>query len=306
MNKIKLLLLTKDFSNYISRNIHYFAEELAEVSDLVIWPNPGDINSIFKLIKFIPEFILINDIMPDNCPTITALSTVNIPIGLILEDLHYKIDERKKFIDDNKIKYLFPICRDAFKNYYPEYLDIMYWFPHFVNTNIFKDYNLQKDIDYLMMGNTFSKHYMFRKHMVEVMQQEPGFIFHPHPGYKFIDDPNEYVGEKYAREINRAKIFLTDDSIYHYPIKKYYEVLACKTLLLAPTSRELEDLGFAPGVNFVAITEQDFVQKARYYLNHSDERETIAQKGYEMVHGRHSAKKRTSEFIKILEKILSP
>ena len=304
MNRIKILFLTNDFSNYISRNIHYFAQELSKVSDLIVYSNPGDINSILKTIRFKPDFILINSTMPDNCPTITELSSINIPLGMIMTDLHFTVVEQKRFIIENNIKFLFSNCRDAFRSFYPEFLDRAYWLPHFVNIDIFKDYKLQKDIDYLMMGNISSKQYGFRRHMVDTMNQEPGFVFHPHPGYKDADDEKDYVGERYAREINRSKIFLTEDSDYHYPVKKYYEVTACKTLLLAPESPELKDLGFISGVNFISINQNDFLQKARYYLLHENEREEIAQRGYEMVHARHSAEKRISQFINTLQEIL--
>lgn len=304
MDKFKILLLTQDFSVYVSRNVHYFAQELSKVSDLIVWTEPGDINSILKSISLKPDFILVNSTMPDNCPTITGLSSINIPLGMIMTDLHFTVGEQKRFIIENNVKFLFSNCRDAFIDFYPEFLDRAYWLPHFVNTDIFKDYNLPKDIDYLMMGNITSKQYGFRKHMVEVMQKEPGFVFHPHPGYRNVDDQNEYVGERYAKEINRSKIFLTEDSLYHYPVKKYYEVTACKTLLLAPASHELKDLGFIPGINFVAVTENDFLQKARYYLLHEKEREEIALRGYEMVHTRHNSKKRISEFINTLKKVL--
>jgi spore maturation protein CgeB len=105
-------------------------------------------------------------------------------------------------------------------------------------------------------------------------------------------------------EINRAKIFFTCDSVYHYPVAKYFEVLACKTLLLAPASRELTDLGFIPGVNFVSIDESNFEEKAEYYLRHEEERLQIATKGYEMVHARHTTARRAAEFADILETIL--
>lgn len=305
MDKIKLLFLTRDFSTHVSRNTYYFIEKLWNLVDLVVWPNPGNINDIFKLIKFIPDFILINDTMPDFCPTITGLSSINIPMGMIMIDLHSDVEKRKKFINENHVKYLFSICRDAFKIYYPEYLDKMFWFPHFVNTDVFKDYGQPKDIDVLMMGCISGKEYKFRKHILSVMQHEPGFVYHTHPGYKYSVDPDEYVRENYAKEINRAKIFITEDSIYHYPVKKYYEVPACNTLLLAPTSRELEDLGFIPGVNFVDIAEDDFLEKSRYYILHDKEREEISYRVYEMVRTRHSAQKRSMDFINTLKQLLS-
>ncbi len=305
MNKINLLFLTKDYSKHVFRNLHYLAEALNEVTNLVVWSDPGDIKDILKQIPFTPDFILINDKTPENSPIITGLSSINIPIGMIINDLHSHIDKQKKFMNENNIKYIFSFYRDAFKKFYPEYLDRMFWFPHWVNTDVFKDYKLNKDIDYLLMGIIYKKVYPLRGEILETMKDEPGFLYHKHPGYIFSTGPNEYVGEKYAREINRAKIFITEDSIYHYPVSKYYEVLACNTLLLATASKELEDLGFIPRETFVTINKDNFVSEAKYYLSHEKEREEIAKKGYEMVRKRHSAQKRASEFVNILQDILS-
>ena len=304
MNKINILFITKDYSKHVFRNVYYLTEALNEVTNLVMWHNSGNIEDIFKQLQFTPDFVLINDKTPENSPVITGLSLINIPIGMIINDLHDAVDRQKKFINENNIKYIFSFYRDTFKIYYPEYLDRMVWFPHWVNTDIFRDYKLKKSIDYLLMGEIYGYVYPLRKKIVETMKNEPGFLYHPHPGYKFSVEPDEYVGEKFAREINSAKIFLTDDSIYHYPVLKYYEVLACNTLLLATASKELEDLGFIPGENFVAINEDNFVSEARYYLSHEKEREEIARKGYEMVRQRHSARKRALEFVNILQNIL--
>ncbi len=120
----------------------------------------------------------------------------------------------------------------------------------------------------------------------------------------FEDDENAFVGEKYARELNRAKIFFTCDSKYQYPVPKYFEASACKTLLMASESKELKDLGFEPGINFVAIEEQNFEEKAKYYLHHEEERLKIARQGYEMVHSRHSTVKRAMEMAAIIENII--
>ena len=110
--------------------------------------------------------------------------------------------------------------------------------PHFVNTDIFKDYGLRKRHDILLMG-AISNVYPLRKKMRLYFKGRKGFKYRPHPGYTNVG-VDSYFGEKYAKEINRSKIFITDDSILHYPLIKYYEVLACKTLLLAPTSKEVE------------------------------------------------------------------
>ena len=166
----------------------------------------------------------------------------------------------------------------------------MKWLPLYVNTNIFKDYGLKKDIDWLLMGAITGWVYPPREKVVHTMIGCEGFIYHEHPGYRDIskDEEKIFVGKKYAQEINRAKMFFTCDSIFNYPINKYYEALACKSLLLASSSKELFDLGFIPGVYYVKIDESNVIEKAEYYLHHPDEREKVTE-GYKMVHEKYSS-----------------
>lgn len=299
MKPYKILFITKNFRKNIERNTVYFSEELAKYADLTLWYNPGDIHDILKTTNLNPDFILINDMKHTRSPQITGLSSLQIPFGIIMHDIHYRKEERKRYIIKNKVTKIFSIYRDAFYRDFSEFKDYMYWLPHFVNTEIFTDYGLCKRNDILLMG-AISHHYPLRQKMRFYFRRRKGFVYRPHPGYSNIG-ARSYFGEKYAREINRSKIFITDDSILHYPLIKYYEVLACNTLLLAPTNKEIEDLGFIPGVHFVDIDENNFAEKVDYYLEHEKERLKIAEAGYKMVHSRHSTFHRVRQFLNILD-----
>ena len=72
-------------------------------------------------------------------PQITGLSSLKIPFGIIMHDLHYKTEERKRYIVDNNVKSFFNLPMPL-QGYFEfrKYILI----PHFVNTDIFKDYGL--------------------------------------------------------------------------------------------------------------------------------------------------------------------
>ncbi|MGE5397091.1 MAG: glycosyltransferase [Chitinophagales bacterium] len=246
-----------------------------------------------------------NDLKETRCPEITGLSALKIPWGIIMHDIHYQETKRREFIKNNQVRYIFSIYRDAFIKRFPEYVSRMCWLPHWVNTDIFRDYGLTRNINWLMMGKRAS-YYPLREKIYRVMKGKPGFVYHPHPGYRQVRNQEQgvFVGERYAREISRAKMFLTCDSSFHYPLIKYYEVLACKTLLLAPASRELHDLGFIPGSNFVAINQDNFLRQASYYLKNVNERQHIAEAGYKMVRARHSAATRAEQLKRMINDII--
>ena len=305
--RLKLLVTSGDFSRYLSPNFDYLLKELDKITDLIVWNKSADIADILKEIGTQPDFVFINEYEETNSPTISGLLSLGIPHAVNMHDLHYNIDARKASLRRENIRYIFSYYRDRFYECYPEFSRGLYWLPHHVNTDIFRDYGLTKDIDYLMMGAVHETVYPLRYKILKHMQNMPNFVNHEHPGYRNIDEDEigtVFAGERYAREINRAKIFLTDNSIYSYPLAKYFEVLACNTLLLAPSTNELTDLGFIPGVHFVDINEDNFAEKAAYYLGHEAERARIARQGFEMVHSRHSTKQRAAEFLKMIKEIL--
>lgn len=305
MEKLKILYISRDFSKKTERHPYYLSQALSKVIDLLLWSEPGDIQNILNHIRFRPDFILINDPVDNRSPVITGLSSLNIPFGVFMYDLHRLVQERILFIEQNHVPYIFTLCRDYFINRYPKYLQRMRWLPHFANEEVFKDYGLPKDIDCLMMG-VARRYYPLRKIMYDALIEKPFFVYHPHPGYENQDETrkNIIIGEKYAKEINRAKLFLTCDSTFHYPLAKYFEVPACNTLLLAPPLKELEDIGFIPDVHFASINEKNFLEKIEFYLTHDQERAKMANEGYRMVHTKHSATVRALELVNMIKGIL--
>ena len=305
--KPKILFITRDFSNHIEKSSLYLIDELYKQAELRVWHTHGHISRILNNIDFEPDFILLNDYKPDYCPLIKGLKHCDIPVGIIMHDLHYKIYQRKKFIEKENIQHIFSIYRDPFLKWYPEFKDKLIWFPFHVPTNIFKDYNNDKIYNMLMMGAMDERYYPLRKKIFDKLKDEKGFQYYQHPGYGAVDkgDGGVIAGAAYAKEISRSKIFLTCDSILHFPLLKYFEVLACNTLLLAPISQELEDLGFVDGETFVAIDGSNFKEKVHYYLEHEQERRQIAKKGCKMISENHTTEIRVRELINHINKFVT-
>lgn len=302
---MKVLVTSGNFQYHLTPAFHYLLEELSKLVELTVWYQPGDINDILPRLGVAPDFIFVNEYGETNSPNITGLSSLSVPFAAALHDLHYQVAERNEALHRDRVQHIFSIGRDKFYEWYPEHASKLCWLPHHVNTSIFRDYGLNKEIDYLMMGAVHPRVYPLRYKILNSMNQVPGFIYHEHPGYRiFKDDGQSFVHEKYAREINRAKIFLTCGSVWNYPLAKYYEVLACNTLLLAPICKELGDLGFIPGVHYVDIDENNFMAKAEYYLQHDAERMAISRQGYKMVHARHSTARRAKNMVDIITRIL--
>lgn len=304
-NMIHILFIAKDTSRILNKSFHYLEQELNKMIHLTIWRKPGHIDYILKQLPYRPNFILLlNDIDKQMSPVIKGLSHTNIPTGLFVNDVHRFVNLRRNYIAKNNITHLFTVVRNKFIDIYPEYRNKIEWLPHFVNTELYKDYGLTKDINLLMMG-AVNDIYPLRKKIVKTYEGSLNFVYHKHPGYRSFSKSEEdkhFIGHRYAQELNRAKIVFTSPSVFYYPVRKYFEVLACRTLLLAPTFCELEDLGFIPGYHFVAIDKDNFIEKATYYLNNKKERQKIANQGYLFIRQNHSVKHRT---IQLIDKIKS-
>ena len=304
---IRLLFISKDRSQFLERSTHYLIEELKKKIHVTVWTDHGHLPTIVSSLSYRPDFIVLNDFKPDYCPFISDIKEVDIPVGIIMHDLQYKLKQRKRWIEKENIRHIFSHYRDPFLRWFPEYTDRFIWFPHHVPIGIFKDYQQQKTIDWLFVGASFPQMYPLRNRIITLMKKKPGFVIHPHPGYDAMDvcDEQVFVGERYAREINRAKMLLTCQSIYRFPVLKYFEGAACNTLVMADGSKELEDLGFIDGDTFVEIDEENLLEKATYYLHHETERMEIAARGYDMVRKHHSTEKRADQFINYIRNILT-
>lgn len=304
---VHILWISEDTSRLITKNFVYLEQELEKFVTLSRFRKSGHIDSILKQISQRPDFILLlNDMEQKIYPLIKGLQTTDIPVGLFINDIHRFTKRRENDIQKFQIPYLFTVVRDPFLKTYPNFQHKMEWFPHFIHPEIYKDYERKKDIPMLMMG-AVNDVYPLRKKIRDYYDGNSRFIYHAHPGYRAFSQAEEkhlIMGTNYAQELNRSKIFFTSPSVFHYPVLKYFEALACKTLLLAPTFKELEDLGFIPDYHFIAINEHNFAKKAAYYLENESERNKITEQGYQFVHQTHTVQIRTKQLVQRIKHIL--
>ncbi len=301
--KLKILYFSPDQTNWVKENWEYFKSSLNQISNVQVKvvSEGGAIEDIMKKNDFIPDFIFFDDIKKTKEIEVTGLNRVHIPKGVLTVDVHYCPGNFRRFVKRNKINLIFSVYRDAFFRYFPEFTEKFVWLPHHVYTAVFKDYKLEKSINYLLMGAVNNRVYPLRAAILKrMMTRVRGFVYHEHPGYKYFGENERekvFIGKKYAEEINRSKIFFTDTGIYQYPIAKYYEVAACNSLIMGAGSRELNDLGFIHRKTFVEIDKANFKEKAKYYLRRKKRREQIARRGYKMVLANHTTEIRAQQFV---------
>lgn len=118
---------------------------------------------------------------------------------------------------------------------------------------------------------------------------------------KLID--GHFVGERYVKALNQSKIFIFSTSVFKYPLFKFPEAMACKALVMSDTPMTAEELHFIPDWNFVYINTENWKEKLKYYLKHDEERERIAQRGYETVMKYHTTDIRARQVVDFLRSV---
>ncbi|MCA0984941.1 glycosyltransferase [Halobacillus yeomjeoni] len=317
---MKILLLVKPFGEKLAKHKGKFDffKALEKIAEVQYWGEDGHIQYILKQLNFEPDFILHYDIAWGYAfaPKIEGLQTVDIPKGCFISDVHYNKNIRKQYIDSSKIDLILSGPKYPFLREYPEYEDKFRCLPWSINPDVFKDWGMGKDINFLLMGqvyhprksmnksNTQKGRYPFREAVLSKMYRVKGFVFHPHPGHRVAPSNDLLVDKKYAQELNRAKMFFTCGSVLQYPVLKFYEAPACRTLLLAESNKEIEELGFKDRVHYVSCNRGNFYEKAMYYLKNEQERKRITDEGYKFVQSHHTNDVRAKELLGFIEEIL--
>lgn len=107
----------------------------------------------------------------------------------------------------------------------------------------------------------------------------------------FKEFPSFYYGKKVFEEA--AEVFSSSKIVLNFSIKddvnmRVFETLATKSLLLTNELPTLPHL-FKDGVHLVTYKNvEDAIEKAKYYIEHEEERRAIAENGYKEVMAKHT------------------
>jgi len=171
--------------------------------------------------------------------------------------------------------------------------------PFSIDTNIYRNLNLQKDYDIFAVFTTRGKGdpiYPYRRIVHKILQKD---LSHLKSFTSFI------VHDEYIKAINRAKIGISSNNMFGSLSIKYVEVMSCGTMLMSDKPEDLEINGYQDGHHLVIYKDmEDMKNKIHYYLKHENEREKIAKNGEEFVRKYHNNEIRVQQFTDIVRKEL--
>lgn len=223
---------------------------------------------------------------------------IKIPKAAMFEDQHgdNNLSQVKDMVKDNWLV----LHRYQFRKFHTDlhkYLKCI-WFPHSVNTKIFRDYNMERKYDILQTGALY-KVYETRNFVKSVFSGDER--------YKIIERPKENVPNQwptrkdYAKELNKAYLNVCCGSVYQYPVMKYFEIPAAKSVIFGDWFDELGDLGFEPYNNMLVIDRDNIKKQVDFLLDNKKRLIEIANNGHNLVYRRHTNEIRAKELIDIIK-----
>ncbi|AUN32947.1 glycosyltransferase [Niveispirillum cyanobacteriorum] len=177
----------------------------------------------------------------------------------------------------------------------PEMAHRTFGMPHVFDDGMCIDPGVERDIPIWLVGAMSADRPWRVRAATGLSARFPDLVqTSPHPGYG-REVTQGLVGETFFRTMGRARISLTDGTLFDYVVRKHLEIPACGTLLLTPPIQNLADYGFQDMVNCVMGEGDDLTDKVDLLLRDEARLRTIAGAGHDLVHHRHAASK--SDFL---------
>jgi hypothetical protein len=184
--------------------------------------------------------------------------------------------------------------------------------PHCAERTIFKDYELPKTHDILLVGainvtTKFGQHYPLRQKMLDVlgeMSDDYKVGVYQHPGYVLGDAHKNTYAIDFAKSINSTKICVTCSGAPKSRFGKYVEIPACRTAIAADIPNEESETfrKFVIEIN-VQDSNQSIIEKLKKYLNNQEELKKVTDRGW-LLTKKYTQDWYASVFLEKINKIL--
>ena len=307
-----------------NKGLYYeeFLNHLSTVAQVVVY-GPGypgydpraKLGTILTLCPFRPDCCVIgagweDDANPDNFDPhpeldLSTLGNFSIPKVMILNKEYKKLDQKRDFIQKNKIDLVFTVHHHHYtwQNLFGTRVERMLFA---ANEEIFKDHKQIKEYDFGFSGNLFNSGAYSETDIMgpnfNNIRHRIAQIIHSDRDIDKLEKfwrPGQYItGPEYSRIMNKSKLWISTPSAIDIVGTRFFEVLGSKSLLFCKKSSAYEGI-FKDGENCVMFEGDlsDFKEKLLYYIDKSNERNDIIEKGYDLFINNHTWKHRVDLFL---------
>ncbi len=156
--------------------------------------------------------------------------------------------------------------------------------PHCAKQSVFKDYNLPKTIDFLLIGKLGGE-YVLRSRIKKNFNKSKELKnyrceVYTHPGYNLEDAYTDKYAIDFAKKINSSKVTISCSMTYRNRLAKYVEIPSCASALAAdlPVQDHNEFKQFIIEIDNKMKTKE-LVKKLIYYIENDEERHKLIKSG---------------------------
>lgn len=284
--------------------ITLFKDELSRQHDVLFWGwgyqyNWQNDKSIFEIIDFFgkPDVIMtlcVTDFSKIGLHLIKDIPKIHF-VGDVYPTMTEKEYKRHKHLYDTLDHDIY-FSPNLTTNECVKKMDVrgkcILW-PWSVDTNFFKNYNTNRDIDCCFMGSTWEQLYgNGRSTLKKTLKILKGNNWTKRA---YFDD--------YVDILNRSKIFITNNFKLGYWSKKIMEAMSCGCMLLTDDYPEYEYYGFKDEIHLIKYkTIDEMIELADFYRNNDKRRRKIADAGSKYVRKKFNIVIATEELIEIIQK----
>jgi hypothetical protein len=220
--------------------------------------------------------------------------------GIIIEEEVQKklVSVNNKFGDEvrelfERFNLIISPSVEYFKQCHPEFLDKMEFMPDFFGP--YERFVSLPTLDNptnlcLLSGALHPAVYPIREYIVR--HRDPNKIIYIPPPFPTIRDSFKFIGDRYAKLLNKFQCCVTESGIYNYAVTKVFEVPAAGSLLICNRVYDMDLAGFIPDKHYLPATKETVLEVIDCVLQDPEMYQEIKKEGRSFVWENHSIENR--------------
>ena len=173
----------------------------------------------------------------------------------------------------------------------PFFKDSLY-LPWWIEDEVFHDYGERKTLPITLTGSGWLIRQFYAWRLPIFLKLAEKLPFYHVPAFETHQKNDAYVGEPYARLLNRSHFAAGCGTVSRFLTLKLLEIPAVRSCLITEETEVLKAMGFADGVNCVFATADNVVPKVQALMEDQPRLQAITDAGHALVHGAHTRRHR--------------